>query len=159
MTKSTPYQRIAITHRKNDVRLYLNGNLQFSSADEYRYHEALVYPALGHCKEPRQVLVMGGGDGFAVRELLKDKRVERITLVELDPEMVKIFGHHPRLSQLNGGALRDPRVRVVQADAFCLVRANRREIRSGHHRLPRPRKLFRGQALHLFFSIAFFAVT
>ena len=73
------------------MRLFLNGNLQFHSRDEYRYHEALVHPALAAHGAPRKVLVLGGGDGLAVREVLKHPSVERVTLVELDPHMTRLF--------------------------------------------------------------------
>jgi spermidine synthase len=69
-SKSTPYQRIIITKKGRDLRLFLNGNLQFSSVDEYRYHEALIHPVLQAVSNPRHILVMGGGDGLAVREIL-----------------------------------------------------------------------------------------
>src|SRR5436190_1531374 len=83
--KSTPYQRITITRGGDDLRLYLNNNLQFSSRDEYRYHEALVHPGLARLPNARRVLVLGGGDGLAVREILRYPRIENITLVDLDP--------------------------------------------------------------------------
>ena len=76
---STPYQRIVLTRGNGDLRLFLNGNLQFSSRDEYRYHEALVWPALGRVANPRNVLILGGGDGLAAREVLRDARVARVT--------------------------------------------------------------------------------
>src|SRR5262249_38574378 len=69
--KSTSYQRIVLTKAAADLRLYLNGNLQFSSRDEYRYHEALVHPGLARLASAHNVLVLGGGDGLAVREILK----------------------------------------------------------------------------------------
>lgn len=118
LTHQSPYQRLLITQVPGDVRLYLNNNLQFSSRDEYRYHEALVLPALRCVKDPKRVLVLGGGDGFAVELLLKDPRVEEITLVDLDPSITELFSKHPRLSELNGGALRSPKVTVVNEDAF-----------------------------------------
>ena len=96
--KSTPYQRIVLTRRGGDLRLYLNGNLQFSTRDEYRYHEALVWPVLGRVANPRNVLILGGGDGLAAREVLRDARVERITLVDLDPEMTHLFRDTPQLA-------------------------------------------------------------
>jgi spermidine synthase len=77
------------------VRLFLNGNLQFHSRDEYRYHEALVHPALAAAGAPRRVLVLGGGDGMAVREVLRHPSVERVTLVELDPHMTTLFSTAP----------------------------------------------------------------
>lgn len=124
---STPYQRIVITKRRDDLRLFLNGNLQFSSRDEYRYHEALVHPALSRAT-PRDVLVLGGGDGLAVREILRYPQVRSVTLVDLDPAMTALFRDSPMLTALNGDALRSPRVRVVNADAFRWLRDNRRRF-------------------------------
>jgi spermidine synthase len=114
----TPYQRIAVTHRGGDTRLYLNGALQFSSIDEYRYHEALVHPAMVSLSGPRRVLVMGGGDGLAVREILRHDSVEAVHLVDLDPAMTRIFGGRPELSELNAESFADPRVTVTNTDAF-----------------------------------------
>jgi spermidine synthase len=119
---STPYQRIALTREGSDLRLYLNGNLQFASRDEYRYHEALVHPVLGRVAQPRRVLVLGGGDGLAVREILKHP-VGQVTLVDLDPAMTQLFGKSSLLTALNGGSLTDDRVRVINADAFQWLRA------------------------------------
>jgi spermidine synthase len=118
LARSSPYQRIVLTRWGDDLRLFLNGHLQFSSRDEYRYHEALVHPALASHPAPRRVLVLGGGDGLAVREVLRYPGVAAITLVDLDPEMTRLFSDNPLLVSMNGGALRDPRVRVVNADAF-----------------------------------------
>ena len=118
LARTSPYQRIVLTRGGDDLRLFLNGHLQFSSRDEYRYHEALVHPALAAHRHPRRVLVLGGGDGLAVREILRYPAVERVTLVDLDPEMTRLFTDNPLLASVNAGALRDPRVRVVNADAF-----------------------------------------
>jgi len=120
--KSTAYQRIVITRQADDIRLFLNGNLQFSSRDEYRYHEALVHPIMSAIDQPRNVLVLGGGDGLAVRELLKYPSVRSITLVDLDPEMTSLFSRSPFLSQLNGGSLRSRKVHVINADAFVWLK-------------------------------------
>jgi spermidine synthase len=116
--RSTKYQRIVVTKWREDVRLFLNGNLQFSSRDEYRYHEALVHPALAALPAARRVLVLGGGDGLAVREILRYPRVESVTLVDLDPEMTRLFAAAPLLRALNHDALLSPKVKVVNADAF-----------------------------------------
>jgi spermidine synthase len=99
--ESTPYQRIVVTRWKNDVRLHLNNNLQFSSRDEYRYHEALVHPGLATLPNARRVLVLGGGDGLAVREILKYPQIESVTLVDLDPAMTRLFASAPPLRKLN----------------------------------------------------------
>ncbi|QGZ40450.1 spermidine synthase [Pseudoduganella flava] len=114
---STPYQRLVITRWKDDLRLYINGNLQFSSRDEYRYHEALVHPALERLPWAKRVLVLGGGDGLALREILRYKNVEHVTLVDLDPAMTAAFKTRAELAALNHGSLSDPRVTVVNADA------------------------------------------
>jgi spermidine synthase len=116
-SRNTKYQRIVLTKWKDDVRLFLSGHLQFSSRDEYRYHEALVHPGLASIAA-RHVLILGGGDGLAVREVLRYPGVETITLVDLDPEMTKIFREQPMLNKLNAGSLSDPKLRVINADAF-----------------------------------------
>jgi spermidine synthase len=115
--RSTAYQRLVVTRWHDDIRLYLNGNLQFSSRDEHRYHEALVHPALTALPGARRVLVLGGGDGLAVREILKYPNIEQVTLVDLDPAMTDLFSTSTPLVALNGGSLKDARVNVVNADA------------------------------------------
>jgi len=117
-TKDTPYQRIVITRGRAGFQLFLNGNLQFSSTDEYRYHEALVHPAMLLSNNPKRVLVLGGGDGLALREILKYPSVERVTLVDLDPEMTKLSTAFPLLAKLNQNSFDDRRVHVINEDAF-----------------------------------------
>ncbi|HRJ87872.1 MAG TPA: polyamine aminopropyltransferase [Pyrinomonadaceae bacterium] len=117
--KSSPYQRIVVTRGKLGHSLFLNGNLQYNSFDEYRYHEALVHPAFAAFSgSPRRILVLGGGDGLAVREILKYPSVESVTLVDLDPLMTGLSKELPALGELNGGSMDDPRVSVINADAF-----------------------------------------
>jgi len=117
-TNTTPYQRIVLTHNKSDYRLYLNNNLQFSSIDEYRYHEALVHPALSMAKSVSNILVLGGGDGLAVREILKYKEVQKVTLVDLDEGMTKMFKTNTILSGFNANSLNNPKVKVFNKDAY-----------------------------------------
>lgn len=119
---STPYQRVTLTRNLDDLRLYLNGNLQFSSRDEYRYHEALVHPALGRVPGARNVLILGGGDGLAAREFLRYANVQRVTLVDLDPQMTKLFSGTAMLAAINRHSLTNPRLHVVNADAFRWIR-------------------------------------
>lgn len=121
---SSPYQRIVLTRWKDDVRLHLNNHLQFSSRDEYRYHEALVHPGLSAVPHPRRVLVLGGGDGLAVREVLKYDTVEAITVVDLDEQITTLFSTNPMLTTLNKDALNSPRVTVVNEDAFIWLEQN-----------------------------------
>ena len=120
LATSSPYQRLVLTHSPaGETRLHLNGHLQFSSADEHRYHEALVHPAPSAApRGPLRALVLGGGDGLAIRELLRHPDVKAVTLVDLDPLMTELFSDHEALLALNDEALRDPRVTVVNADAF-----------------------------------------
>ena len=118
IAESTPYQRIVVTAGHSGHKLFLNGNLQFAERDEYRYHEALVHPVMSAHGAPKKVAVLGGGDGMAVREILKYPSVESVTLVELDPAMTRLFSQQPMLTRLNGGALLSPKVKVVNADAF-----------------------------------------
>jgi len=120
--QSTPYQRIVLTASRRDVRLFLNGNLQFSSRDEYRYHEALVHPVLASVERPARVLLFGGGDGLAAREILKWPAVQRITQVELDPAMVALFSRNSMLAGLNGGAFGSDKLEVVNRDAFVWLK-------------------------------------
>src|SRR4029453_1123685 len=120
-TKDTPYQRIVITRGRAGFQLFLNGNLQFSSTGEYAYHEALVHPAMLLASNPRRVLVLGGGDGLAVREILKYPSVSQVTLVDLDPDMTKLSTRFPLLAELNQRALTDTRVKVINKDAFVWV--------------------------------------
>lgn len=121
---SSPYQRIVLTRGNTDMRLYLNGNLQFSTADEYRYHEALVHPGMQWLSQKRHVLVLGGGDGLAVRELLRYPAVQDITLVDLDAEMTRLFTDNELLSGLNHQAFHHPKVKVIHADAFIWLKQN-----------------------------------
>ena len=119
----TSYQEIVLTRglASGDLRLFLNGDLQFSSKDEYRYHEALVHPAMAGRHE--RVLVLGGGDGLAMREVLRYPGVREATEVELDPRMIALARGDERLAGLNERSLSDPRVRVVIRDAFRWLRS------------------------------------
>ncbi|HLP51514.1 MAG TPA: polyamine aminopropyltransferase [Chitinophagales bacterium] len=117
-SKSSPYQRIILTKNKRDLRLYLNGNLQFSSADEYRYHESLIHPGIALVDSPVNILVLGGGDGMAVREILKYPSVKTITLIDLDRDMTSLFSSNKMLTGLNNNALLSKKVTVVNTDAF-----------------------------------------
>jgi spermidine synthase len=116
--RQSAYQEIVVTRRGNDMRLYLDGGLQFSTRDEYRYTESLVYPVLG--AGAHSVLVLGGGDGLAARELLRTPGVDKIVQVELDPAVIELARSTMRYA--NGGSLDNPRVHVVTADAMKWLR-------------------------------------
>lgn len=117
-SKQTRYQKLVVTRHKDDVRLFIDGNLQFSTIDEYRYHEPLVHLPMALNPKARDVLILGGGDGLAARELLKHPGVQHITLVDLDPEMLRLFRKNPLLTRLNANSLNHPRVHLLAQDAF-----------------------------------------
>ena len=119
--EQTPYQRIVMTQYRSDVRLFLDGNLQFSSRDEHRYHEPLVHIPMRAVPDARRVLILGGGDGLAARELLKYDRVEHITIVDLDPAMFELARSHPAVTRLNQRSLYSPRVHIRAQDAFVFL--------------------------------------
>ena len=119
--RQTPYQKIVVTRFREDLRLYLDGNLQFSSLDEHRYHESLVHPVMSLAVSQESVLVLGGGDGMAVREILKWPGVKKVVLVDIDPAMTKIARTYPGIKVENGAALDDTRVMLVHEDAFTYL--------------------------------------
>lgn len=123
VARTSHYQRIVVTKSRNGFQLFLNGNLQFAAADEYRYHEALAHPPLLAAERaqgapPRKVLILGGGDGLALREVLAHRTVEQVTLVDLDPAMTELGRDFAPLAALNRHGFEDPRVEVVNADAM-----------------------------------------
>lgn len=119
----SPYQDVVLTRSSNgkDLRLFLDGDLQFSSVDEYRFHESLVHPVMGRQSPVRRMLVLGGGDGLAVREVLRYPDVEHVTLVDLDAAVTDLARTDERIVSLNEDALSDQRVEVVHADAMRWV--------------------------------------
>jgi spermidine synthase len=118
LARTTPYQRIVLTRNRAGFQLFLNGHLQFSSVDEYRYHEALVHPAFAVNPGAKRIAVLGGGDGLAVREILRHPLVESVTLVDLDPAITDLARSHPLFRKLNGESLSSPKVTVVNEDAM-----------------------------------------
>ncbi len=119
--KQTRYQKIVMTQWMDNFSLYINGNQQLSSFDEYLYHEPMVHPIMTISKYHQNILVLGGGDGCLVREILKHDNISNITLVDLDPEMTILGKSHPLLLQLNNSALNDNRIKIVNQDAFQFV--------------------------------------
>nr|WP_092783248.1 polyamine aminopropyltransferase [Jannaschia pohangensis] len=118
----TEYQQVTVTRHRGQTRLMLDASIQFDTLDEARYHEPLVHPAMAQAARRADILILGGGDGMATREVLRWPDVERITLVDLDPAVTTLFRDRDSLAALNDFALRDPRVTIVNADAFTYVR-------------------------------------
>lgn len=120
----TPLQEVVVTGgRGGPPDLFLDGRLRVGGRDEYRYHEALVHPAMNGRRA--RVLILGGGDGLAAREALRYPDVRAVTVVELDPGVVRLARTDPELATLNGQAFRDPRVTVAYGDAFSRLRRAR----------------------------------
>jgi len=125
LSKTSKYQRVVLTHEREDYRLYLNNNLQFSTLDEYRYHEILVHPAMSFSKKIDSVLILGGGDGMAAREVLKYEEVKNITLVDLDSEITTLFQSNKLLTRFNHNSLISKKIRVINQDAFVWLKNNK----------------------------------
>ncbi|MEE8399222.1 MAG: polyamine aminopropyltransferase [Desulfobacterales bacterium] len=117
----TMYQKIVMTRWKSDYWLYINGQEQFSTFDEEKYHEPLVHPVMALSAKVSDVLIIGGGDGLALREVLKHPGVEKVTLVDMDPAMTDLAGTHPLLLSINEGAMLNPKVRIVNMDAARFI--------------------------------------
>ncbi len=116
--KQTKYQKIVITQWKNDYWLYLNGNQQLCTYDEAMYHEPIVHPIMHLSKEKSDILILGGGDGCAARELLKYDEVKHIDLIDIDPDMTKIGQEHPIFVAMNNNSLNHEKVSVYNIDAY-----------------------------------------
>jgi len=112
---------LVITQSKSDYWLFINGNQQLSTVDEIMYHEPLVHPLLKLYPNPKDILILGGGDGCAAREALKYDKVKKITLVDLDPKMTKLALEHPVLSEINQHALENDRVTIINQDGYTYL--------------------------------------
>lgn len=122
--EQTPYQKLVLTKNKDETRLYLNRVIQFSSRDEYRYHEALALLPAAQVDAPKEVLILGGGEGLLAREVLKLASVEHIDVVDLDQRVFDIARNHPRISSLNEQALDNPKVNTIANDASVFLKLN-----------------------------------
>ncbi len=124
LSKQSTYQQIVVTKWNKDVRLYLNGNLQFSSRDEYRYHESLVHVPVSFATAKEKILILGGGDGLAARELLKYDDIGSIEVVDLDPAITDIAQQNEYFKTLNADAMNHPKVTIHNMDAYKFIEAS-----------------------------------
>lgn len=122
LSEQTKYQKLIITQFNKDIRLFIDGNLQFSSLDEYRYHEGLVHIPANLTPHLENILILGGGDGLAVRELLKYKSIKKINLIDLDEKMFEIFKGNEQLTQLNHNSLNNNKVQTITQDALTFIK-------------------------------------
>jgi spermidine synthase len=121
--ETSNYQWIVLTEMKGNVKLYLNRVIQFSSKDEYRYHESLVHPVVNAFRnEPKKVLVLGGGENLASRELLKYDFIKEIHVVDIDKMIFELAKSNQRIKKLNNNSANDDRVRLIQEDAFVYLK-------------------------------------
>ena len=117
-SKQTKYQKLVITKNKSDVRLFIDGNVQFSTIDEYRYHEPLVHVPMNLVTHRENILVLGGGDGLVARELLKYPEIKKITVVDLDKEMTDLAVENRIMAELSEYSFKNPKVKILNEDAF-----------------------------------------
>ena len=115
LRETSPYQHLVLTQRDERINFYINGHLQFSSRDEVIYHEMLVHPPMIQARSRSHVLILGGGDGLALREVLRYADVDSVTLVDIDPVVVKLFATVPELVELNRASFHDARVHTITA--------------------------------------------
>mgnify|MGYP004503001465 FL=1 len=128
LSKQTAYQKIVMTKHKDDIRLFLDGNLQFSSTDEYRYHEALVHIPMMYAKAHNRILILGGGDGLAAREVLKYNDVDEVVLVDIDKDMTDLCSSDKQISNLNNGSLKSNKLTIINEDGYIYVQKNQNKF-------------------------------
>ncbi|MCB0835457.1 MAG: polyamine aminopropyltransferase [Bacteroidetes bacterium] len=121
LSKQSAYQQIVVTKWNQDIRLFIDGNIQFSSMDEHRYHEPLVHLPMLLAQSRENILILGGGDGLAAREVLKYPEVKKIDLVDLDPAITDLGKKHPIFTQLNQNALNSNKVHIFNQDGYKFV--------------------------------------
>lgn len=121
-SEQTRYQKIVMTRWKTYYWLYINGQEQFSTYDEEKYHEPLVHPAMALSANSDHVLILGGGDGLALREVLKHSNVKKVTLADIDPAMTDLAKTHPVLLSINNGAMLNSKVEIIHMDAAKFIR-------------------------------------
>lgn len=114
--ETSRYQHLVLTRKNDRLRLYINGHLQFSSCDEAVYHELLAHVPMLLAPSRENVLILGGGDGLALREVLKYPDVRDVTLVDIDPAVIRLAAGHPELIRLNRAAFHDARLHTRLAD-------------------------------------------
>ena len=115
-SETSKYQHLVLTQRNDVLKLYINGHLQFSSQDEVIYHDMLVHVPMTMATSRGRVLILGGGDGLALREVLHYPDVRQVTLVDIDPAVVRLASQHPEMIEINEASFHDARVRVLESD-------------------------------------------
>ncbi len=122
--KQSKYQKIVITEWRDHHFLFINKNLQLSTFDEHLYHEPLVHPIMNLLDKPQKILVLGGGDGCAVRDILKYESVQEIHLVDLDSCMTNIGKYEPVFRAQNNNSMHSDKVTIHNVDAFQFLESD-----------------------------------
>ena len=118
-SETSKYQHIVLTEsHSGNLACYINGHLQFNSVDEHIYHEQLVHPAMQIARRRDNVLILGGGDGLALREVLKYPDVRSVTLVDLDPDMTELAAHNEHFVRLNQNSLASAKLHILKNGAI-----------------------------------------
>lgn len=115
---TTPYQRVVVTKNSTDIRMFINGSIQFSAQDEYRYHEPLVHPAMLAAPSHENILIIGGGDGLAAREILKYPDVGSLTVIDIDPAITNFAKNNKMMRKLNKDSFRNAKTKIINDDAW-----------------------------------------
>jgi spermidine synthase len=150
--RQTPYQHLALTQNHEDVRLYLNRIIQFSSMDEYRYHEVLAMLPMTTAPYKGSVLILGGGEGLLAREVLKFPELESLYIVDLDSAVFELGRSHPLVREINHDALHQDKVRRIAQDAAVFLDTVRQSFDVVIADLPDPSN----EAVARLYSTAFF---
>jgi len=118
-SETTPYQHIVLTEsRSEDISCYINGHLQFNSWDEHIYHENLVHPAFLIAPRHKNILILGGGDGLALREVLKYPDVQSVTLCDIDPTMTTLAKKNQYFREINNRSLEHSKLNIIENHAL-----------------------------------------
>jgi spermidine synthase len=135
LSQTTRYQHIVLTQsRSGDISCYINGHLQFKSVDEFIYHENLVHPAFAIAPFKKNILILGGGDGLALREVLKYPDVEKVVLVDIDPEMTNLAKDDFYFKQVNDESMSSVKVSILKnnalsaSDSFAVMTVSQNDL-------------------------------
>ncbi len=135
LSQTTRYQHIVLTKsRSGDISCYINGHLQFKSVDEFIYHENLVHPAFAIAPIRKNILILGGGDGLALREVLKYQEVKKVVLCDIDPEMTRLAKDNPYFKKINEESMAQVKVSILKnnaltrADSFDVITVSQNDL-------------------------------
>lgn len=124
VNEQSPYQKIVVTKRDDVVKLFINRVIQFSSDDEHRYHEAIVHVPMLMTDTVHKVLILGGGEQLATREVLKYPMIKQVDVVDIDSTIFELAMENTEFQKINQFAPMNPRVHMIVDDAFSYLYHN-----------------------------------